>query len=47
MAALEEKLEGTQVVLELKKERIKALEKEIEVGQKEADRRMMISDTAK
>lgn len=47
MAALGEKLESTQVVLELKKERIEALEKEIEAAQKEADKWMMISDTAK
>lgn len=30
MAALEEELEGTQVVLELKEEKIEFLEKEIE-----------------
>ena len=30
MAALEEELEGAQVVLELKEERIESLEKEIE-----------------
>ena len=50
VAALEEKLEGAQVVLELKEERIEALEKEIEdkhvsIRKEQSEAQKMLDDT--
>ena len=50
VAALEEKLEGAQVVLELKEERIESLEKEIEdkhvsIRKEESEAQKMLNDT--
>ena len=50
VAALEEKLEGAQVVLELKEERIEALEKEIEdkhvsIRKEQSEAQKMLNDT--